>query len=719
MNSIRRDFISKSSSSILSDRIPVWLVAIAVFGMVVIWSFFLERRIYFDDFGLFNPIYTFVVNDVISYPAHNNFENMLVHPPTNYILKGFFIKQGIPIPYALSLPAFILLLTIIVLVLKSKFSIDVKMGLLFGGLAGSMIAWVLLFAGGGVGGAGGLGASRPDLEFAFALFAGLIALESGRINNWDLKRLAIGAFLLTYASGIHYPAMFSFMGIIVYLGFALKVNRSHGKRVAIIILLGVLVFAIPFFLLWVIPDFEDITAWLATPSFKPADIPMGALEAHIATYEAIFNTFSQSIVASILFFPLKIGIPVVLISTLILFVRKETRLMAIAALPTQLFVLLILEWNQDHSLYYFPELILYSSAIVILAIVAIRFLVAKANRFWPKWNTLVNPLIAIGLVVLLIFGTGIQHAELTTQPRPDELTIARAAGKSIVGQDALVGLQGGKTYIYGESHWVNLVPYVVQTNNFPSNATGFFSKFDAIGIDSLFSYVADNPHNKSLISYYIDQTLELKGFYFSSRHNPTLSYMLFNTDQSTPIEGYALLKDWSVIHFEEKESGNYVFVTAVCDGGDYLPGANLIPSLFDNAYLLPGRQTNLKVFISTASEYDSNRSIMDSKCSILDEIRMVGQKENYHDLVNVLQNDKPIQFYNSFYDMRKTAQEKGIEFDDMLNHPEVPILPDSAEPRIGNAPPMQLQVTAIVTLSMVAVFLGLILWRWPHQITSS
>jgi len=340
--------------------------------------------------------------------------------------------------------------------------------------------------------------------------------------------------------------------------------------------------------------------------------------------------------------------------------------------------------------------------------------VAKANRFWPKWNTLVNPLIAIGLVVLLIFGTGVLQAEFTTQPRPDEFTIARAAGYSIVGQDALVGAALSRNYIHGESHWVNINPYITW-NNFDFNRTSFFSKFDVIGIDSLLSHIS----NKAIISYYVDQTLQLKGFYFSSRHNPELSYMLFNTNQSTPIEGYALLKDWSVIHFEEKESGNYVFGTAVCDGKDRLPGLNLIPSLFDNAYLLPGEQTNLKVFISTASEYDSNRSIMESKCSILDEIRMVGQKENYQDLVNVLHTDKPIQYYDDYTNFNKISTEKGIKFDNLLDDPKVPILSGPAEPVIGQAPPMQFQVITIVGVSLVAVFLGLTLWRWPQQIPRS
>jgi len=340
--------------------------------------------------------------------------------------------------------------------------------------------------------------------------------------------------------------------------------------------------------------------------------------------------------------------------------------------------------------------------------------VAKANRFWPKWNTLVNPLIAIGLVVLLIFGTGVLQAEFTTQPRPDEFIIARAAGYSIVGQDALVGAELSRNYIYGESYWVIINPYISWIY-YDFNRTSFFSKFDAIAIDSLTSHSANEANNMGLISYYVDQTLQLKGFYFSSRHNPTLSYMLFNTNQSTPIEGYALLKDWSVIHFEENESGNYVFGTAVCDGSDSRPGKNFIPSLFDNAYLLPGEQTNLKVFISTASEYDSNRSTMESKCSILDEIRMVGQKENYQDLVNVLHTDKPIQFYDAYENFKKISSEKGIKFENLLDDPKVPILSGPAEPAIGQAPPMQFQVI----VSMVAVFLGLTLWRWPQQIPRS
>jgi len=103
MNSIQSDFISKHSS-ILSDRIPVWLVAIAVFGIVVIWSFFMERRISIDDYTLLNPIYTFVVNDVISYPTFRQYEFFTGMPPTKFILVGLFIKLGIPLPYAASSP---------------------------------------------------------------------------------------------------------------------------------------------------------------------------------------------------------------------------------------------------------------------------------------------------------------------------------------------------------------------------------------------------------------------------------------------------------------------------------------------------------------------------------------------------------------------------------------------------------------------------------------
>jgi len=653
MISERWDFVAKSHNSLLFDRIPVWMVAIAVCGIVVSWAFFMERRIWLDDYGLFNPIYTYVVNGVVSYPSYGQFDLMTIHPPTNYALKGFLISLGIPIPYALSLLPFILFLTIVFLILKSKFSTPVKMGLLFGTVAGSMIPWGTFAHG------FGFGATRPDLEFAFALFGGLIALESGRINNWDLKRLSVGAFLLALASGLHYPAMLSWIGILVYLGFALKTNRmdwrkihlrngNHGVRVAIVMLLGSLVFVIPFLLLWVIPTFEDIVLWLFTPSHDFVRTPIDSVLAHIHVTQKLFEYVSGSI-ASIIFFPLQIGIPVVLISTVILILRKETRVMALAALPTQIFVLLIIARIQGGWLYYYAEFMLYSSAITIFGIAAIGFVVAKANRFRPKWNALVNPLIAIGLIVFLIFGTGLQFAEFTTDPRPDELSIARAAGKSILGENAFVGANLARSYIYGESHWVMLNKYILWPSHIDFDIPSFFSKFDAIGADATMSNLSFSSfNNKTTISYYIDHTLDLHGFYFSSRHNPTLSYALLSTDRPTPLQGYGLLKDWTVMHFEENDSGNYVFGAAICNERDFTSNTT-VPSLFSNTYLLPKSsdlQEELIVFVSTDSQYSSHRQIIASKCTIRDEIRMTAQFVDYNDLLRVLDNDTPIQFYN-------------------------------------------------------------------------
>ena len=668
MISERWDFVAKSHNSLLFDRIPVWMVAIAVCGIVVSWAFFMERRILLDDYGLFNPIYTYVVNGVVSYPSYFQFDFMTVHPPTNYALKGFLISLGIPIPYALSLLPFILFLTIVFLILKSKFSTPTKMGLLFGTVAGSMIPWGTFSTG------FGFGATRPDLEFAFALFGGLVALESGRISNWDLKRLAIGAFLLAYASGIHYPAMLSWIGILVYLGFALKINRmdwrkihlrneSHGARVTIVMLLGALVFAIPFLLLWVIPTFENIVDWLIIQGNKSIRTPIDAILTHIQITRALFDwvSYHGNTIGSIIFFPLMTGIPVVLISTVILILRKETRLMALAALPTLLFGLLVIDRIQNGWQYYYLEFMLYSSAITIFGIAAIGFVVAKANRFRPKWNALVKPLIAIGLIVFLIFGTGVQNAEFTTHPRPDELPIARAAGKSILGENAFVGAELARSYIYGESHWVMLNKYIIWPSHIDFDIPSFFSKFDAIGVDNFNSNKNFSPvNNKTMISYYIDHTLDLHGFYFSSRHT-SLSYVLLSTDRPTPLQGYGLLKDWTVIHFEENDSGNYVFGAAICNENDFPPFVTINPptgdslntagtSLFSNTYLLPKSsdlQEKLIVFVSTDSQYSSHRQIIASKCTIHDEIRLTAQVVDYNDLLRVLDNESPIQFHSN------------------------------------------------------------------------
>lgn len=708
MSSDWKDLISKPHSSLPFDKISVWLVTIAVLGCVVIWSFFMERRIWSDDYGLFNPIYTYVVNGIISYPTYGQFHFMTVHPPTDYVFKGFLIKLGIPIPYAESLPAFLLLLAIIVLILKSRFSTQAKMGFLFGAVAGSMIPWETPFSG------EGLGATRPDLEFALAIFGGLVALESGRISNWDLRRLSVGAFLLTYASAIHYPAMLSWTGILVYFAFALKSNWNQGKRVATVLLLGALVFAIPFLLLWAIPTFSDIVAWFMSPGIKPVSIPMDAILAHIQITKSLPNYLSGDVIGSVLFFPLQTGIPVVLISTVVLILRKETRLMALAALPTQLFLLLVIARVQDGWFYDYLEFMLYCSAIAIVAIVAIGFFVEKVNKFHPKLNALANPLIAIGLIILLVFGTGLQYAELNAQPRPDELTIARAAGKSILGQHAFVGADLARSYIFGESYWVMVNPYILWPSHINFDIPSFLSKFDAIGVDYANSNVDYSTfNNKSLVSYYVDHTMDLRGFYFSSRHNPTLSYLLLSTHRPTTLQGYGLLKDWTVMHFEEKDSGNYVFAAIICNEHDYSPNGNqtnpptgnfsttAVPSLFSNTYLLPrlsGPPKDVIVFVSTDSQYNSHRQVIASKCSIRDEIRVTGQQEDYNDLLKVLHNDSPIQFYGDVESALKAKQ-----------------FPQAAKPEIGTAPPQHLQVMAIVFESMVAVILGFALWRWSKS----
>src|SRR5260370_36782706 len=107
---------------------------------------------------------------------------------------------------------------------------------------------------------------RPDWHLAFAWFAGLVALESGRLQSWDTLRLGLGAFLLTYASGIHYPASLAWTGILIYLVWLtrdlhwLKQERgwSGALRPVFALLVGGCAFGIPYLLLFVIPHLHAI-----------------------------------------------------------------------------------------------------------------------------------------------------------------------------------------------------------------------------------------------------------------------------------------------------------------------------------------------------------------------------------------------------------------------------------------------------------------------------
>jgi len=600
---------------------------------------------------------------IMTYPAYGQFHSMYVHPPTHYLVLALLMKAQVPLDYATQIPPFLLVLIGILLIIRSTFPDAVKVSLLFGLFGGSMVP--LLGFGFGV---------RPDLHFAFAFFTGLVALESGRLLNWDPKRLFLGSFLLSYASGLQYPGIMAFTGIFVYLVWVLK-ERAWGKllfrgrrgiflsfflpRRAVkpmaSLVLGACLFGIPYLILFIIPEFLHIISFVR--SAGAIGETAVSLSSHLRLYGAIYANLPAGVLKSV-FYPLAIGIPTVLLSTAILYSVRGTRGIALASIPQMLFLLLIVQ--RKWSFYLIPEFMLYLCSLSMLAIMTSNSFVGK---FLPRHRRLVIPVSSVILILALLVGRGIYpleyavwtpdvHAvEFTLEPRLDELAIARAAGRQMLGPDALVGARIARSYIYGEAFSYMIEPDLLWRSIAGLNLTAYFGKFDAIAEDSFRSDATNNEQHKSLSSWYADRMLNIRGFYFSSRQS-SLSYLLLSPHRPEVVHGYSILRSEQVVYFEERPDGDYVFVAAVCDASSLNVPAT---ALFHKSYLLPLQsgsrsQQEVLTFVLKTESYLAVHSEIMSKCAIRDEIRLGSETLEPDQLMASLADDRRVEFYETLKD---------------------------------------------------------------------
>src|SRR6516162_381569 len=247
------------------EGIDRWCVA-ALAGLVVllafIYSFFMKREIFPDELGFHNPIYMFVHYNTMTFPAYGYFDAMFAHPPTHYLVIALLMKAGLDLFHAAGVPPFLFTLLSIFLVLRGRFPTVVKIGLILGPYLATFI-W------------GEMVTLRPELDLAGAWFAGLVALESARLDGWDARRLFLGSLLLTYASGVHYVASIAFTGVLVYLVWAcfdLGFAKARPKILAMVA--GGTLFGLPYLLLFMLPDWNAIFN-LA----QETQIPGGPIEA--------------------------------------------------------------------------------------------------------------------------------------------------------------------------------------------------------------------------------------------------------------------------------------------------------------------------------------------------------------------------------------------------------------------------------------------------------
>ena len=549
------------------------MVGILVALLLVLAAYFSDRHGGIDEIGLFNPTYMALHYGKMTYPVHGYFDAMVVHPPVHYEAIAILMRLGLSLYYAQATPALLMLFLCIWLIVRGPFTGPVKIGLLYG-------IWVSVAIFGKIGIE--MFGMRPENHLGAAWLAGLVALESARLEKWNLKLLCGGTFLLTYASGIHYYAAVGILGVGVYMAWVVKSFGLRGARRPLLAMtLGGLLCGVPYLLLFYLPHHTAIQQMIH--GTQAGGSIADNLRAHFDEYRRwvaprVGNFWLRG--------PVSVGIPLVILSTPILLAIPSTRGIALAALPLQLFILLF-AWHK-HTYYYIHEVELYSAAVVAGVLTAADRLVPRLRWRWAQYPVWAILAVALGLGWWHLDKWGGKLA-VSMEPRVHESEIARAAGREMVGPDARVASRIGAWYSAGAESWYNPSPDVL----FPLSLAGFdgaayFSRFDAVAEYSHMSDATSNRERKALLSWYLDGTLQLRGFFFAE-HIGELSYLLLQTGRSSPLTGFAL-KQGQLHRFTASDDGAYEMVVVaspltgrVYDFLNRVPYSNLmyLPKLND------------------------------------------------------------------------------------------------------------------------------------------
>jgi len=534
--------LGNETSSRKSVVFFAWFVAF----LVLFAAYGIDRGGWVDELGFQNPPYMLAHFGKLTFPSYVAgwfFDQpVITHPPIHTFLIGTFSRLGLTIYYAEATPTVLLFLLAIVCIVRSAFPDVVKLGLLFsiGYLmaAANSMPWTELFG------------TRPEGHVHAAWFCGLVLLESGRLENWNWRSLAAGALLLTWASGTHYYAGFSFLGVLVYAVWAV-LSLGWKRALPPLVALGVggCLFGVPYTVFYLWPYRKAIQFVLGV---TPGE---GALRASIEWHRDMYAEWVR--LGSHMALVLKAmswGVPLMLYSTAILAAVRWTRGLALAALPLQVF-LYFFAWHKL-SQYLVHEVALFAGAVAIGALVLLdRFSVRLPKAV--QWSVL--PLATVLLATHLVAGSPmLKAATLSMEPRIHEAEVARAASREILGPNARVGADWGQWYASGAAHFYD-TQGDIQLGYVGYDPRTYASNLDAL-VDCPGSCVG--PNGVTVTGWFADGTLKLRGFYLGDT-NDQLRMVLLNVAEPAQLVGYASRNN-QLYRFQQDPAGSYQVISAVC-----------------------------------------------------------------------------------------------------------------------------------------------------------
>jgi hypothetical protein len=356
--------------------------------------------------------------------------------------------------------------------------------------------------------------------------------------------------LLTWASGIHYYAAAAFLGVSVYIVWALcSLGWKNGWSRMLALCAGGCIFGIPYAAFYLVPYFKKI--WTAVQANQGNQGVLVAVRTHLEWYR---KWSRLDYVPALVRKPFGLGIPLLVFSTAILAAIRSTRGLALAALPLQLFLFGVA--SHKLSSYFIHEVGIFTAALGVGSIVLADSLLRRAKV--ARLQKLLLPVAASLMVVYLIAGNPALRAAMVSEAaHVHEADLARAASRSILGPHARVAGRLGAWYSSGAEYWWDIESDMLGPD--PINPATYFSNFDAV---AEYTHMSDTTGNSSISSWYAGGILKLRGFFFGET-NEQLQIVLLSATKVPRVIGYAA-KDHQLFRFEEQSDGDYEVLSAVC-----------------------------------------------------------------------------------------------------------------------------------------------------------
>jgi hypothetical protein len=534
------------------------LFATLLTSAAAVYQCFSERVVYFDEVGLHNPVYMYLHYGKMTFPAHEHFDAMFVHPPMHYWMVATLMRTGLSVYHAAGLVSVLFFLVFAIVVATSRFPFAIQISFLFGGFLGVFVwneALVL----------------RPDVVLTVAWLGGLAALETGRLDNWNPWRLAIGGALCATATAVHYPAVAAWIAVPIYGVWIWRTLDARTARIKLAWMFGgAALVGIPDLVLFLIPHLRAVLEF----SLSVQGAAEGsAFSRHIEAYAYWRHWFPAIMqtrpVSAILSEPLfQWSVPAAFAAPALLAIFPSTRGVAVASLPHLLFLLFGAKHKQiGYSGYFAAEIALYMIASTSLVVQGIMWAIA---RIPGRWATTIGGIVVTGALAFaaLYDVPAIAGTRVVPSRGVYDLEAGRAAGRQMLGRDAIVGTSSaGAWFTSGATSLYFVTPDILYPPDIECvDLKQYFSAFDALVVDPHQTWVTFNRQLVNITSAYLDKVLQLRGFFFADRRGRSesgVSYMAYSVESKQPLIGYGV-RGQEVSRFQEDPEGDQVYLSALC-----------------------------------------------------------------------------------------------------------------------------------------------------------